>query len=145
MAKQNDPVAPGQAEVSAVADPSTAGLMTVEDLGRLTGNITRRRRAVNFGGAAGDQVEIPSMAHRVATSLHGWTPGFRLTREAYEAALQAAMPERIKPVPPAAPPKAKPRDPDKRRAFAAKQAPRAQAPASAYTPHVPALNREVIK
>jgi hypothetical protein len=149
MAKQYDPGVPGQAEVSATAAPATTGLLTVAELGRLTGNITRRRRVVHFGGAAGGAMDVATIAHRAAAQLHGWTDDFKLTRDSYEQALKAAMPESVRPTPPQAPPHAVQRDPAKRRelskAAAAAAPPRAPETTRTFMPHQPAVNREVMK
>lgn len=138
MAKQNEPGAPGQTGTSTLSTPETeSGLRTVLEWGQLTGNITTVPRRVNFGGPAGGQMQRLSIAHRVAAQLHGWTAASQCTRDAYEKALEAAMPEKLTPIPPQAPKAGRHPNPAKRRALAKEASAQASAHASRrlYQPH----------
>ncbi len=70
--------------------------VTVEEHGIATGNLAPRRFEY-FTRGRPQQRLVPSAAHAAASALHGWNDHahhagepFRCTREAYEAALQAA-------------------------------------------------------
>jgi len=144
MGNKQDPGIPGSTDTFVPSASGTPELKTVLEWGRLTGNITTRMQAVNFSGPAGGPRERRSAAHASAAQLHGWTDGFRCTRDAYEQALKAAMPERIAPITPPAPKPGPSLDPAKRRAASKTQQTAPINSLRIYQPHRAALN-EVMK
>jgi hypothetical protein len=96
MSKETTALTEPKADLRPPPEPN-GGLNTPEELAALTGNVQSVREGMRLGGRAGGQRQLFSWQHEAASQLHGWKQHehdagepFRLSREAYEAALKAA-------------------------------------------------------